>query len=73
VGGNFVAMKGTDGIEEMRQAQRAIACCGGGEARYVAFALPFSRATRQIIVVPKVQQTQKQYPRTQAFLKKHPL
>lgn len=73
IGGNFVAMKGTDGVTEMHQAQRAIACCGGGEARAIAFSLPFSQATRQLIVVPKAQQTPKQYPRTQALLKKHPL
>lgn len=73
VGGNFVAMKGTDGVTEIHQAQRAIACCGGGVARAIAFALPISQATRQLIVVPKVQQTPKQYPRTQALLKKNPL
>jgi 16S rRNA (guanine527-N7)-methyltransferase len=73
VGGDFVAMKGADGVVEMHQAQRAIAYCGGGVARNIAFLLPFSQAMRQLIVVPKVQQTPKQYPRTQALLKKNPL
>lgn len=73
VGGSFVALKGAKGEEELAQAGRAINWLGGEVEDVYTFSLPEAEGERQIILISKVKDTPKKYPRKAGVPLKQPL
>lgn len=71
-GGAFVAMKGPDGEEELKQASCGIGTLGGKPEKAAHFTLS-DGSQRCIIVVRKVRETPAAYPRHGAKISKKPL
>lgn len=71
-GGAFVAMKGPDGEEELKQAACGIGTLGGKPEKAAHFTLP-DGSQRCIIVVRKVRETPAAYPRHGSKISKKPL
>lgn len=71
-GGAFVAMKGPDGEEELKQAACGIGTLGGKPEKATHFTLP-DGSQRCIIVVRKVRETPAAYPRHGSKISKKPL
>ena len=72
-GGQFVALKGSQGDEELDDAQFAISVLGGKLNKVYEFKLPLEESTRQIIAIDKFKQTPKKYPRKPGTPNKEPL
>ena len=73
VGGKIICMKGSDIEEELNSAQFAI-CELGGEIKEVKeFYLPETDMKRNIIIIEKVKNTDKKYPRKAGIPSKQPL
>lgn len=72
LGGAFVALKGPDGEEEIKQAARAIGVLGGKAEKLAQFQLP-DGSQRCIAVVRKVRNTPETYPRHGSKISKKPL
>lgn len=72
-GGQFVALKGSQGEEELDDAQFAISVLGGKLNKVYEFKLPLEESTRQIIAIDKLKQTPKKYPRKPGTPNKEPL
>ncbi len=73
IGGSFVAMKGPDSDQEIKEAKSAAAQLGGCISAKNSFCLPFGEGERTIAVIDKVKTTPKQFPRTSAKIKSNPL
>lgn len=73
VGGKFIAMKGASGKEELSLAQNAISKLGGKVADVIEFELPEEKEKRLIIVIEKIKDTPKEYPRNYSKIKDKPL
>lgn len=72
-GGQFVALKGSQGNEELEDAQFAIFVLGGEVKTVNEFTLPLEESMRQIITIDKLRQTPKKYPRKPGTPNKEPL
>ena len=72
-GGQFVALKGSQGNEELEDAQFAISVLGGEVKAVHEFTLPLEESMRQIITIDKLRQTPKKYPRKPGTPNKEPL
>ena len=72
VGGIFIAMKGSN-IDEVSLSQNALKILGGKIEEVKEFNLPNSDYKRNIIIVKKVKQTPKGYPRKAGKPSKMPL
>nr|WP_263314449.1 16S rRNA (guanine(527)-N(7))-methyltransferase RsmG [Mammaliicoccus sp. Marseille-Q6498] len=72
-GGQFVALKGSQGNEELEDAQFAISVLGGKVKEVYEFKLPLEESMRQIIAIDKLKQTPKKYPRKPGTPNKEPL
>ncbi len=70
VGGEFISFKG-DATEEVREAERAIKLLGGEIKEVKEYTL--EEAKRALVVVKKVKNTDKKYPRGQGKERKNPL
>lgn len=73
VGGEFLAMKGPSGEEEVTAAQRAIQLLGGEVAEVRRLELPEDAGDRTLVRVRKVRGTPKGYPRRAGTPAKSPL
>lgn len=73
VGGHFIAMKGSDATEEMKEGKKAVKLLGGKYEHNVSFQLPIEESTRHIIIVKKEKATPKKYPRKPGTPNKQPL
>ena len=73
VGGLFLAMKGPDCREEVREAERAAALLGGAFEEALEYRVPGTALRRQILRIRKIQKTPEKYPRRYAKIKKEPL
>jgi 16S rRNA (guanine527-N7)-methyltransferase len=73
VGGTFVAMKSKGYEEELAEARKAIATLGGEVLEIKQFFLPFDFGERDIIIIKKVKETPKKYPRPFAKIKEKPI
>lgn len=73
VGGLFLAMKGSSGAEELKEARKAIQTLGGKIVNIISFCLPEEREQRQILVIQKIESTPKKYPRNFNQIKEKPL
>lgn len=72
VGGKFICMKGNN-IEEVEEAQKAIEVLGGKIVSIEKLTLPNSGIERNVIIIEKIKQTPKQYPRKAGTPAKEPI
>lgn len=72
-GGAFIAMKGPDCGEEVREAKRGIAMFGGRLERVADYTVPGTDITHSAVIIRKVNDTPPKYPRRWAQIKKQPL
>ncbi len=72
IGGKFICMKGNN-IDEVEEAKRAIEVLGGKIVNIEKLLLPNSDIERNIIIIEKVKQTPKQYPRKAGIPAKEPI
>ncbi len=63
VGGHFIALKAVNAKEELNAAKKAITTLGGVLQSMSTFTLPIEEAERNILIIEKVRQTPKKYPR----------
>jgi len=73
MGGHFLALKGRDGEQELREARKGINQLGGKVVKDSAFSLSDESDFRHNIVIEKVKNTPARYPRQYAKIKKKPL
>ncbi len=72
VGGLFVSLKGSSGMEELKAAENAINVLGGEVANAVEYQLPNGDG-RSIIIIRKISQTPTKYPRKSKKIDTKPL
>ena len=73
IGGLFISYKSEKIEEEMKQAKNAISILGGGVKKQVEFTLPSSDIYRNLVVIEKIKNTPKKYPRKAGLPSKEPL
>lgn len=73
VGGLFLAMKGPGAEEEAEEAAKAIALLGGELERVAVYPIPGTDTRHSVVMIRKVRETPKKYPRRWAQIKKQPL
>jgi 16S rRNA (guanine527-N7)-methyltransferase len=73
VGGHFFAMKGPDADNEVSEAKKALGVLGARVVDILKTELPHEAGERNIIVVEKIKETPKQYPRKAGTPSKNPL
>ena len=73
VGGQFVALKAAKTADELAVSQQAITTLGGKLSADHDFALPVSNDPRHIVVIDKLKQTPKRYPRKAGTPNREPL
>lgn len=72
-GGCFISYKSGAVEEELEQSKRAIQQLGGKVKEVVSFVLPETDIERTFVVIEKVKQTQKKYPRKAGLPSKEPI
>lgn len=72
VGGYFLALKGSRGAGEAKDAYTAIKTLGGKLREVYEYALP-SGDKRTLIIIEKISQTPPKYPRNKGMMTKKPL
>jgi 16S rRNA (guanine527-N7)-methyltransferase len=72
VGGYFVSLKGSNGAEELEQAQNAIKVLGGEVAKFQEYSLS-NGDQRSLIIIKKISQTPTKYPRKNKKIDTRPL
>lgn len=72
VGGLFIALKGSSGEEELRNARSAIKTLGGELAKFDEYTLP-NGDKRSIVIIRKISQTPTKYPRKSKKIDSKPL
>ncbi len=72
VGGLFIALKGSSGMQELKDARNAIKVLGGELAKADEYNLPNGDA-RSIIIIRKISQTPSKYPRKSKKIDTKPL
>lgn len=70
VGGHFLALKGPNADEELKDAKRAIAILGGEVEEVMDAQIPFTDLAHKIVIVKKVRQTPIKFPRKPAIAAK---
>ena len=73
VGGYFVAMKSVDAGAELDAAAHAIGVLGGAVERLADYDIPGTEVRHRAILIKKMRETGKKYPRPFAKIKKAPL
>lgn len=73
VGGCFAAMKSVDADAELDSARHAIEVLGGAVERVEDYSIPGTEVRHRLILIKKVRETGKKYPRAFAKIKKAPL
>lgn len=73
VGGYFLAMKGPAAEEEIKAAKNAISTLGGKLEEVIEVEIEDSDLNHNLVVIKKVKNTPKQYPRKAGSITKNPL
>ena len=73
IGGFFISYKSEKIVEEMASAEKAVHFLGGEFSEQVEFVLPNSDIYRNLVVIKKVKDTPKKYPRKSGLPTKEPL
>lgn len=69
VGGVFIAMKAIESEEEINEAKNAIKILGGQIIERRNFVLPLGYGDRELIIIKKIKETPKKYPRAFSVIK----
>lgn len=72
-GGAFIAMKGPDCAEELKEAETAIKLLGGVIEDCRSYTIPDTDVTHTAVIIRKLKPTHPKYPRKWAQIKKMPL
>ncbi len=72
-GGLFLAMKGPEVEEELREAQNAIRLLGGSVERVFRYQIPGTEVHHTVVAIRKTGDSPAKYPRPWAQIKKKPL
>ncbi len=72
-GGYFIAMKSAGSAEETSQAENAVQLLGGRLERIFDYPIPGTDITHRAVVIKKISNTPKKYPRRFAKMQKDPL
>ena len=72
-GGLFIAMKGVDHAEELREAKNAVRLLGGEIEAEREYHIPGTEISHSAILIRKIADTPPKYPRRWAQIKKQPL
>lgn len=72
VGGLFISLKGSSGMQELENAKNAVSVLGGEVARTDEYTLPNGDG-RSIIIIRKISQTPTKYPRKTKKITTKPL
>ena len=73
VGGLFLAMKGPEVAEELREAEKGIRLLGGEIEQVAEYAVPGTELRHNAVLIRKAAPTPKKYPRKWGQTKKQPL
>ena len=73
LGGYCIALKGSHVEEEVTEAQTALRILGGKIEQIIKLELPEGAGTRALVVIKKIKDTPKRYPRSQNQARKDPL
>ena len=73
VGGSFLSMKAVDSDAELASAEHAIQTLGGTVEKTLDYAIPGTDIHHRLIIIKKLRETAKKYPRPFAKIKKNPL
>ena len=73
VGGSFLAMKSVDSDQELSAAETALRTLGGETAQIRDYEIPGTDVRHRLVLVKKIRETPKKYPRLFAKIKKNPL
>lgn len=73
VGGTFLAMKGPEVINEIKDSKKAFNLLGGKLLRDEHFLLPFEESSRHFVFIEKVKKTPNKYPRKPGTPNKQPI
>ena len=73
VGGQFLSMKSLDSDQELRQAEHAVELLGGTVESVRDYDIPGTDVRHRLILIKKIRETKKKYPRTFAKIKRNPL
>lgn len=72
VGGYFVSLKGSNGLEELMNSHNAISTLGGEVVEKNSYTLP-NNDGRTLVVIKKISHTPTKYPRNKGQMTKKPL
>lgn len=72
-GGQFLAMKSVDCGEELNAAARAVSLLGGRLEKPLDYRISGTDVRHRLVIMTKILETPKKYPRTFAKIKKNPL
>jgi len=73
VGGQFISYKAGDSSEEVKDGEFAVNILGGKIQKEIPFTVPNSDITRKLVVIDKVKNTGKKYPRKAGTPVKSPI
>lgn len=73
IGGIVLAYKATNCEEEISEAKNAIKILGGEYVKTLHYVLPNNQGERNIVVIRKIKETPKQYPRSKNLPKLKPI
>lgn len=73
VGGQFLAMKSVDCGEELNAASRAVSLLGGRLEKPLDYGIAGTNVRHRLVIITKILETPKKYPRLFAKIKKNPL
>ncbi|SCG84565.1 16S rRNA methyltransferase GidB [Proteiniborus sp. DW1] len=71
--GYFIAMKGSDSSEEIKEAENAIKILGGELENKIDIRIPQSDIVHSLLIIKKIGHTPTKYPRQSGKIKKNPL
>jgi len=72
-GGRFLAMKSVDSGGELNAAGRAVQILGGRLEKPLDYDIPGTKVRHRLVIITKIAETPKKYPRTFAKIKRNPL
>ncbi len=72
VGGVFIALKGPNLKEELKESEKSIKAMGGKIEQVIEYTLPDNQH-RTIVIIKKISQTPTKYPRISAKIGKEPI
>jgi 16S rRNA (guanine527-N7)-methyltransferase len=73
VGGSFISLKGPDVEQELSEGETAISKLGGKVEQVIKIEIPNSDITHSLVIIKKIENTPKVYPRKAGTASKKPI